>query len=201
MQGEALGLGSSLPRVRTIRVVGDPVLRTACTPVTAFDAELQQLVSDMFDTMYAVSGVGLAANQIGVSRRIFVYDCPDDFDRWHKGYIVNPTAVSVTGALVETSEGCLSVPGLFFPRARASHVVLDGFDVHGETRRVAASNYVARCFLHELDHLDGELYIDRLAQKDRRAAMRALSAPDFGIASESSRPSRRVRDRNRARDL
>lgn len=182
--------------VRQVRVVGDPVLRSPCQEVLDFDERLSALIADMFATMYAVHGVGLAANQIGVSQRVFVFDCPDDYDKWHSGYIVNPSVTSVTGAEVEQSEGCLSVPGLYFKRQRPSHVVLDGFDVRGEPVRLTGSNYIARCLMHELNHLEGELYIDKLPPVERRKAARAISDPRFGEhqpASPSSRVRRRIR--------
>lgn len=165
--------------VRTIRTLGDPVLRTECDPVRTFDADLERLVDDMYASMYAAEGVGLAANQIGVSLRIFVYDCKDDRGRRHVGHVVNPTLTVADGDVIEDGEGCLSVPRLYFPTRRFSHAVVEGQDLDGSPVRVEGTGYFARCLQHESDHLDGRVYIDRLEGEARRQAMREIRAADW----------------------
>ncbi|HEX6471927.1 MAG TPA: peptide deformylase [Streptosporangiaceae bacterium] len=168
-------MGSAKGAVRPIRHLGDPVLRTACDPVTEFDADLERLVDDMFASMYAAAGVGLAANQIGVAKRVFVYDCADDEGERHVGHVVNP-ALTVAGDTVVGDEGCLSLPGLHFPTPRHAHAAVEGVDVHGRPVRVSGSGEFARCLQHEAGHLDGKVYVDALSGDARRAALRALRA-------------------------
>jgi peptide deformylase len=160
--------------VRPIRRLGDPVLRTECDPVRAFDAGLERLVDDMFASMYAAEGVGLAANQIGVSLRVFVYDCNDDEGRRHVGHVINPVLVAEDGDVVTDSEGCLSVPGLHFPTPRYAHAVVEGVNLANEPIRVEGTGYFARCLQHETYHLRGGVYIDVLKGDTRREAMRAI---------------------------
>ncbi|TNY36632.1 peptide deformylase [Thermomonospora catenispora] len=160
--------------VRPIRTLGDPVLRTSCDPVREFDAALKRLIDDMFASMYAAEGVGLAANQIGVSRQVFVYDCEDDDGRRHVGHVVNPVLVVEDGEIITDNEGCLSVPGLHFPTPRYAHAVVEGVDYKGSPVRVEGTGYFARCLQHESYHLRGGLYIDVLKGETRREAMRAI---------------------------
>jgi peptide deformylase len=154
--------------VREIRVFGDPVLRTPADPVRDFSGRLEALVADMFDTLDVPGRVGLAAPQIGVSLRVFVYDVDGD-----RGHFVNPTVVSATGQEVD-EEGCLSVPGLQYPTPRAADVIVSGYDMHGEPITVEAEGLLARCLQHEADHLDGTIYLDRLDRVLRRQALRAI---------------------------
>ncbi|MFJ6381360.1 peptide deformylase [Kitasatospora sp. NPDC092039] len=161
-------------RVRRITEVGDSVLHRPCRPVTAFGtAQLSRLVDDMFLTMYAARGVGLAANQIGVDLHVFVYDCPDSDGIRHVGHIVNPVLDDPAGprSLVEASEGCLSVPGPRRELGRADHTVVRGVDKDGNPLVLEGTGYFARCLQHETDHLDGMLYMDRLSARDRRTAL------------------------------
>jgi peptide deformylase len=167
---------SSKGTIRQIRYLGDPGLRTSCDPVTTFDAGLRRLVDDMFASMYEAEGAGLAANQIGVSLRVFVYDCPDDEDRRHVGHVVNPVLVAADGELVVEDEGCLSVPGLRFPTPRHAHAIVEGVDVEGRPLRIEGTGYFARCLQHETAHLDGQVYIDVLSGDARREALRAIRA-------------------------
>ncbi|MEF3116684.1 peptide deformylase [Streptomyces chrestomyceticus] len=160
---------------RPLRLLGDPALAAACRDVTDFDAGLATLVEDMFATMYAAQGVGLAANQVGVPLRVFVYDCPDDDDRRHLGHLVNPRLVEADGVLVRGPEGCLSVPGIEAGTPRYDHAVVEGFSVTGEPRTVSGTGFFARCLQHECDHLEGGLYLDRLTGLRRRRALRAAS--------------------------
>lgn len=144
------------------------MLRTACDPVTSFDSDLQRLVDDMFETMYDAPGVGLAANQIGVSLRLFVYDVEGE-----KGVVANPV-LELSDEEQSDHEGCLSVPGLSYIRRRALHATVSGQDVHGEPITLSASGLLARCFQHETDHVSGEIYVDKLDRDERKAAMKAI---------------------------
>ncbi|GAA2874995.1 peptide deformylase [Streptosporangium fragile] len=169
---EGVGPGTAVP----IRHVGDPVLHRPCRPVTEFDDELAGLVQDMFASMYAAEGVGLAANQIGVDRRVFVYDCPDATEEWRKGVVVNPTLVlpgPAERALAEYEEGCLSVPDQRAELARPDRAVVHGSDVTGAPVTVEGTGLLARCLQHETDHLDGRLYIDLLPAERREEVLRA----------------------------
>jgi peptide deformylase len=172
--------------VHPIRIVGDPVLHTPTRLVTTFDAELHTLVEDMFDTMKAAQGVGLAANQIGVDLRLFVYDCAESEDVRHRGVVVNP--VLETSERPETMpdpdddwEGCLSVPGESFPTGRASWAKVTGVDANGTPVSVEGTGLLARCLQHETDHLDGILYLNRLVGRYAREAKKMLKAQGWGV--------------------
>jgi len=151
-----------------IRVFGDPVLRQRASEVKQVDGALVRLVEDMIDTMYAAPGVGLAAPQIGVQRRLFVYDVGDG-----PGAVVNPEIVDFSGEW-SYHEGCLSIPDLSFDVVRPKQVHLVGIDLDGETVDIDADGLLARCFQHELDHLDGILLVERLDADRRKEAMRVL---------------------------
>ncbi|GGV19639.1 peptide deformylase 2 [Actinomadura cremea] len=161
---------------RPVRLLGDPILRTECDPVRTFDASLERLVDDLFATMYAEDGAGVAANQVGVGLRVFVYDCDDDRGRRHVGHVVNPVLTAANGDTLVESEGCLSVPDLRFDTPRYAHAVVEGVDVKGKPVRVEGTGYFARCLQHECGHLDGGVYIDVLSGDARREAMRAIRA-------------------------
>ena len=164
-------------KTRPIRIVGDPVLSTPCAPVTEFDDDLSELIDEMFRSMYAARGVGLAANQIGVGLRVFVYDCPDEDDRSHVGHLVNPVLEPPPAdgrVLDESDEGCLSVPGRWAPVARPDQVVARGVDKTGAPVTVEGTGLLARCLQHETDHLDGYLYLDRLSARLRRKILREM---------------------------
>ncbi|MBL3807910.1 peptide deformylase [Streptomyces sp. BRB081] len=165
----------SAGRVRPLALLGDPVLAAPCEEVTDFGFALERLVEDLFATMYAARGVGLAANQIGVPLRVFVYDCPDDEDRRHLGHLVNPRLTEADGVVVRGPEGCLSLPGLEAGTERYDHAVAEGVDLRGEPRTVHGSGFFARCLQHETDHLEGTLYIDRLTGLRRRRVLRAAA--------------------------
>ena len=163
---------------RPITVVGNPVLHRPCAEVTEFGPELAALVDDMFVSMYAAEGVGLAANQIGVAQRVFVYDCPDDDGVRHVGVVVNPVLEELEPSrrtLDESAEGCLSVPGAYMDLARPDYAVVHGQDQHGEPVTVEGTGFFARCLQHETDHLNGYLYIDRLSKRDRKEALRQMA--------------------------
>ncbi|MER5802550.1 MULTISPECIES: peptide deformylase [Streptomyces] len=167
-------------RVRPVTLLGDPVLHTPCEDVTDFGPELAQLVEDMFATMYAARGVGLAANQVGVASRVFVYDCPDDEDVRHLGHVVNPRLVEADGVVLRGPEGCLSLPGLEAGTERYDHAVVEGFTVDGEPVSVRGTGWFARCLQHEYDHLQGGLYVDRLSGWRRRRVMRQAARASWG---------------------
>lgn len=156
-----------------MRTLGDPLLHGSCEPVIDFGPALADLVEDLFATMYAAGGVGLAANQIGVARRVFVYDCPDDDDVRHVGHVVNPRLVLAEGLVVRGPEGCLSLPGLEAGTERFDHAVVEGVGTDGGPVRVEGSGFFARCLQHECDHLEGAVYPDRLTGWRRARTLRA----------------------------
>ncbi|GAA0491350.1 peptide deformylase [Streptomyces stramineus] len=176
--------------MRPLRLLGDPGLRTPCEEVTEFDGSLAKLVEDMFATMYAAQGVGLAANQIGVPLRVFVYDCPDDEDVRHLGHLVNPRLVAADGVEMRGPEGCLSVPGIEAGTPRFDRAVVEGRTADGATVRVSGTGFFARCLQHECDHLDGGLYLDHLTGLRRfralREARRAPWAERAGAAADGT---------------
>jgi peptide deformylase len=157
--------------MRPIRLLGDPVLRTRCDPVTSFDAELRALVTDLLDTQLGAPGrAGLAANQIGVSARVFVWNAGGSV-----GHIVNPSLV-VSEERQDGEEGCLSIPELYYETPRAMHATAYGFDQHGEPLTVQGSGFLARALQHEVGHLDGQLFVDTLTGDVRRRALREIRA-------------------------
>jgi len=160
--------------IQPIRLFGDPVLTVAAEPVTSFDAELRGLVKDLQDTMLDAPGAGLAAPQIGVSLRVFVYDVDEIV-----GHLINPVIKQLSDQCQEGDEGCLSFPGLTFPTRRAQSVVAEGFNMYGDPVTVAGSDLLARAVQHEVDHLDGILFIDRLDAEQRKLAMRAIREAEW----------------------
>jgi peptide deformylase len=160
-------------RVRPLTLLGAPLLHSPCKEVTAFGPELDRLVDDLFATMYAARGVGLAANQVGEALRVFVYDCPDDEERRHLGHVVNPRPVETGGEVVTGPEGCLSLPGLEARTPRWDEAVVEGVTAGGEPVRLHATGFFARCLQHECDHLEGGVYTDRLGGVRRRRVLRA----------------------------
>lgn len=155
-------------------LLGDPVLRSACAEVTEFGPGLARLVEDMFATMYAAEGVGLAANQIGVAQRVFVYDCPDDEDVRHVGHIVNPRLVEADGIEILGPEGCLSLPGLEAGTVRHDRAVVEGVTLDNSPVRITGTGFFARCLQHECDHLDGTVYADRVTGLRARRLQRQI---------------------------
>lgn len=155
---------------RDIRIIGDPVLRTPCDPITTIDAAIKQLVEDLLETVDDDGRAGLAANQIGVSRRAFSWNIDGEID-----YILNPVIVELSeDEYQDGDEGCLSVPGLFYPTERAWYARAEGIDLDGKKKIVEGEELMARCIQHEVDHLDGHLYLDRLSKRYRRKAMAEL---------------------------
>jgi peptide deformylase len=173
--------------VRPIRIIGDPVLHRPTRPVDAFDEDLKVLVEDMFETMAAADGVGLAANQIGVDLRLFVYHCPDEETGTQvRGVVVNPVLeVSERPESMpdpdDDEEGCLSVPAEHYPTGRADWARVTGTDVDGKPVQVQGRGFLARCLQHETDHLDGVIYLDRLVGRNQRAAKKMLKRNGWGV--------------------
>ncbi|HEX4869037.1 MAG TPA: peptide deformylase [Acidimicrobiales bacterium] len=151
-----------------IRLIGDPVLRQRATEITAVDGKLVRLAEDMIETMYDAPGVGLAAPQVGVQKRLFVYDVGDG-----PHTVINPEIRESDGEWAY-EEGCLSIPGLAFELVRPKVVHLVGYDLEGNELSIEADELVARAFQHELDHLDGVLYIERLDADQRKLALKAI---------------------------
>lgn len=161
-----------------VRIVGDPVLRQRANDVTDIDGRLARLVDDMVVTLYEAEGLALAAPQIGVQRRLWVYDMHDDEG---PKAIINPVITESSGEWVH-DEGCLSVPGLSWEITRPKEVHLTGFDLDGNELSIEADELLARMFQHELDHLDGVLLIDRLDPDQRKDAKRAVRELQLGLA-------------------
>jgi len=155
--------------VRPIRELGDPVLRTPADPVRSFDKDLAALVRDLEETVDHPGRAGLAATQIGVGLRVFSYNVDGAI-----GHLVNPAITERSEETQDDDEGCLSIPGLYAPTVRAMHCVAEGHDVHGEPLRIEGTGLLARCLQHEVDHLDGKLFVDRLTGEARKRVLRAL---------------------------
>jgi peptide deformylase len=152
-----------------IRVVGDPVLRTPAAEVTDIDGRLVKLAHDMLDTMYEAPGLGLAAPQVGVGKRMFVFDLDPD-GRTGPSVLVNPRIVESDGEWTY-EEGCLSIPGLSFEIVRPKVVHLVGLDLDGDEVSIEADELTARLFQHELDHLDGVLMTERMDPDTKKRAL------------------------------
>lgn len=155
--------------IMPIKTLGDPVLREIARPLERFDRSLRRLVDDMFETMHNAPGVGLAAPQVGISSRFFVYDDGEDA----RGFLANVEVFDLEGEIVR-EEGCLSIPGPFHPTARPATVVVRGQDLGGKPVEIRAEGLLSRILQHETDHTNGKLYIDRLDDEGRRDVMRQL---------------------------
>lgn len=152
--------------VLPIRVLGDPVLREETRPVAEVTDELRRLIDDMFETMYAASGIGLAAPQVGRTERVCVVEVED------ASYaLVNPEVVTADGPKEKNEEGCLSIPDVYGDVLRPSRVVVRALDRNGAPIEVTAEGLLSRCFQHEIDHLHGKLFLDHLSFLKRRAAL------------------------------
>ena len=158
--------------IREIVVLGDPVLRAPAEAVHAFDGELHDLVQDMFETMYDADGVGLAAPQIGVSRRVLVVDLRDEDRPDAKVALVNPRITWVSEQVDKATEGCLSIPGLEDIVERPWRVTVEGLDPRGDPVVVEADDLFSRALQHEIDHLDGVLFVDRVSPLKRRMLLK-----------------------------
>ena len=172
--------------VLPIRISGDPVLHSPAAPVTVIDDDLRRLVADMFETMDAAPGVGLAGPQVGVPLRLFVYSWTNDQDELFRGVAINPelfiTPTAVGPADPDTeSEGCLSFPGPRFPLVRGAAAILRASDLDGTEYEIEASGWLARIFQHEFDHLDGVLYIDRLDRPFEKAVAKITRKKGWGV--------------------
>ena len=171
--------------VRPIVITGEPVLHRRADPVEKFDDDLRSLVADMFDTMDAANGVGLAAPQIGVGLRVFTWQMDNEDGVPARGAIVNPYVTSAKASLEEPdphdeAEGCLSVPGESFPLKRGETATITGFDIEGGELSFEATGWFARCMQHEYDHLNGFLYVDRLNDRWGKKARKAVKKAGWG---------------------
>ncbi|HWL60837.1 MAG TPA: peptide deformylase [Microbacteriaceae bacterium] len=171
--------------VLPIVITGDPVLHAPAAPVEVIDDEVRELVADMIATMHAAPGVGLAAPQVGVASRIFVWHWEDDGGVLHEGVAINPrlwhTPISIGAAEEDDdSEGCLSIPGERYPLRRADQVLLRATGLDGKDFEIEASGWLARIFQHEFDHLEGVLYADRLEHAHAKAATKAIKREGWG---------------------
>ena len=166
--------------IKEIRHFGDPVLVTPASDVIDFDKELRKLVKDLTETMLDAPGAGLAAPQIGVPLRVFVWDVDEAI-----GHLINPT-LDLSDEMQEGDEGCLSFPELVYPTPRAFRAVAKGFNMHGDPVTVEGTELLARALQHETDHLNGILFIDRLSDEDRKIAMKEIRESDwFGLAEQT----------------
>jgi peptide deformylase len=160
--------------VRPIRLFGDPVLRSASDPVTVGDPRLASLVDDLLDTVREPGRAGVAAAQIGVSLRAFSYNVDGQV-----GYVLNPVVVEVSGERTLVDEGCLSVPGFWFPTPRYEYARVEGVDLEGRKVVLEGTGLMAQALQHETDHLDGTLYVLTLEPETKREAMREIRAADW----------------------
>jgi peptide deformylase len=160
--------------VREIRLFGDPVLKTVSEPVTTIDERTRGLVEDLIDSVRLPGRAGVAASQIGVNLRAFSYNVDGRI-----GYILNPQIVELSGEPQLVDEGCLSVPGLWFPTMRYPFARATGTDLDGNTIEVSGTGVMAQALQHETDHLDGLLYLDRLDKPARREAMKQVRESDW----------------------
>jgi peptide deformylase len=163
--------------VRQIRIFGDPVLRSVCDPIIPGDARATGLIEDLLETVLEPGRAGVAANQIGVGQRAFSYNIDGVI-----GYVINPVLVEVSGEPELVEEGCLSVPGFFFPRLRYPFAHVIGIDLVGEPVELSGTGLMAQALQHETDHLDGHLYIEGLEPETKREAMRAIRQSDWWMA-------------------
>jgi peptide deformylase len=169
-----------------IRTLGDPVLKEPCRDVERFDASLRHLYDDMLETMYDAPGVGLAAPQVGLSLRLFVYD-PAPNDERRPGAVANPLLSEPEGEQTD-EEGCLSIPNLWYPTTRAMRIRVSGQDLNGNPITIGGEGLEARIFQHEVDHLNATLFIDRLDGETRRQAMAAIRTDEMAGRGRWRRP-------------
>jgi len=164
-----------------IRIIGDPVLRQRAREITDIDASVRRLVDDMLETMYEAPGIGLAAPQVGVQKRLFVWDIGEG-----PMAMVNPEIVESDGEWL-FEEGCLSVPGLSWEIARPKTIHIVGRDLDGNELSYEADELEARMFLHEMDHLDGTLLIERLDDDTRKEALKTIRDLQLGVTAAAPR--------------
>ena len=173
--------------VRPVRLYGDPVLRQKALAVAEVDDTVRELIADMRETMHAYNGVGLAANQVGVLQRVLVVDIPVDEETRVRCALINPELDRRAGA-ESGEEGCLSIPGLYEEVRRAQRVRVRGLDEQGKPHEFVAEGYLARALQHEVDHLDGVLFVDRLSLLKRRFLRQQLEAIARGELPDDARP-------------
>ena len=169
--------------VLEIRTFGDPVLRQRAQPVERVTEMHDRLIADMIETMRVAPGVGLAAPQVGILERIFVWEVEEEH-----GAVIDPEIVWRSDSQESAEEGCLSIPGLFYPVMRAEAVEVRGLDAAGDAITMKAEGFLARVCQHEIDHLDGVLFLDRLDEDVRREALRALREQMLGLAPTPTGP-------------
>ena len=179
--------------IHRITITGEPVLHTRAEPVTDFDARLRTLVEDMYETQEAAHGVGLAAPQIGLGLRIFTWSMANDDGVPSLGHVINPYVRASKPAVGEPdrdheSEVCLSVPGYSFPLRRGERAEVTGYDWDGNEIALSATGWFARCMQHEYDHLNGFLYVDRLGDRWKKKARKAVKAEGWGVPGHSWLP-------------
>jgi peptide deformylase len=167
--------------IRQIRLLGDPVLRERCREVDEVNQEIKQLIDDLIDTMYEADGIGLAAPQIGVSQRVFVYDIREE--EHAPGVLVNPRIIETSGKVRE-SEGCLSIPDLSEIVERHVNIVAEGLNREGQPVRLEADGLLSRCLQHESDHLDGILFFDRISPLKRKMLLNKWTKGNRGEVSQ-----------------
>ena len=155
--------------VREIRLYGDPVLRTTSEPITEITQSIRDLIQDLLDTTQLPGRAGVAAPQIGVNLQAFSYNVHGEL-----GYLINPRIIDVSGDLLEIPEGCLSVPELWEPTPRYANATAEGINLDGDVVRISGTGLLAQALQHECDHLNGQVYLDRLTQENRKEAMRKL---------------------------
>lgn len=160
--------------VRPIRLFGDPVLKSTCAEITQIDDKIRALVSDLVDSVQLEGRAGVAANQIGVGLRAFSYNVDG-----RVGYVLNPRLIEVSGEPELVGEGCLSVPGLWFEVKRYPHAKAVGTDLDGSELILEGDGLLAQAIQHEIDHLDGMLYLDRLDRETRRTALKEVRESDW----------------------
>ena len=167
--------------VRSIRLFGDPVLRSPCDPISPGDRRVQGLIDDLLENVALPGRAGLAANQIGVGQRAFSYNIDGDI-----GYIINPEIAELSGEPELVEEGCLSVPGFFFPRLRYPEARVTGIDLDGNPVELSGDGLMAQALQHETDHLDGHLFIEGLDAETKRDAMKAIRESSWWRTGASS---------------
>jgi peptide deformylase len=179
--------------IRPIRIYGDPNLHQRASEVVEFDQDLRDLVADMYETMDAAPGVGLAAPQVGVGLRVFVYSYPDDEDNPRRGVIINPelsheAILDLEADEDHDSEGCLSFPGERFPIKRGERVRVTGLDLDQNPVSIEAEGWFARIFQHEFDHLNGIIYVDKLPFELRKKAFEVMAERGWNVPGQSWLP-------------
>ena len=173
--------------LRPVRIYGDPVLREKAREVAAVDDTVRALIADLRETMHAYNGVGLAANQVGVLKRVLVVDVPLEDERHERWTLVNPVITSRSGS-ESGEEGCLSIPGIYEEVTRSRHIAVTARDENGQPLNLEAEGYLARAIQHEVDHLDGVLFVDRLSILKRQFLRRSLEAMARGEMPEDFSP-------------